>query len=400
MTDTSQELANALQSAHPKIQKMCEEESDDSEAVAKLLEINDSIHRTIERYKLMKAGDVLAAQRIPKGTLGTTTGVGKNAANELSLIDLDPEPSSGPSQSSNGDLLGSSEDAPSTASVEDDLLGLSISDRPLGLTGSIALGSGPSGSWSQDPFASIQQAPGANIPPPTASPPPTSSKPNYEAFTSLVSPPASSKPSTPFPVPQPSKSTTTPPHAIDPFASLVSAGSRSNSRPSTPSQRLNGLKGPVGSSALVDVGQANKAAKGPSNADEEWDFASALPEASLPSVNNIQVHMSHIKIMFRAERLGGAEPIHIMAQFSNLAVEKVTGLHFQVAVQRAYHLKLQPQSGRDMAPVQKNGIQQEIVVTDVPAGSGNSINMRFKVSYLRDGVPHEEQGIVPPLGIA
>src|ERR1700753_3619210 len=79
-------------SAHPKIQKMCEEESDDAEAVAKLLEINDSIHRTIERYKLMKAGDIEAANKIAKGTLGTTTGVGKNAANELSLIDFDPDP--------------------------------------------------------------------------------------------------------------------------------------------------------------------------------------------------------------------------------------------------------------------------------------------------------------------
>lgn len=68
---------------------MCEEESDDSEAVNKLLLINDSIHRTIERYRLMVKGDVDAATKIPKGTLGTTTRVTKNAANELSLIDLD-----------------------------------------------------------------------------------------------------------------------------------------------------------------------------------------------------------------------------------------------------------------------------------------------------------------------
>ena len=72
--DFFQELANALQSAQPKIQKMCEEESDDSEAVAKLLEINDSIHRTIERYKLIKKGDLDAASKIPKGTLGASMG--------------------------------------------------------------------------------------------------------------------------------------------------------------------------------------------------------------------------------------------------------------------------------------------------------------------------------------
>lgn len=132
-----QELANALQSAHPKIQRMCEEESDDAEAVAKLLEINDSIHRTVERYKLVRKGDVEGAAKIPKGTLGTTTGVGKNAANELSLIDFDPEPGS------NG--------APVTphqeTTVEDDLLGLSIQDQSFGQTGGISLGFGANTSW-------------------------------------------------------------------------------------------------------------------------------------------------------------------------------------------------------------------------------------------------------------
>ena len=118
---------------------MCEEESDDSEAVAKLLEINDSIHRTIERYKLVKKGDLDAASKIPKGTLGTSTGVTKSADNELSLIDLggDAEPSS------NG-LSG-----PSTkGSLEDDLLGLSIQGNQYGQGGGIALGFGPNSSSS------------------------------------------------------------------------------------------------------------------------------------------------------------------------------------------------------------------------------------------------------------
>jgi ADP-ribosylation factor-binding protein GGA len=108
---------------------MCEEESDDTEAVEKLKQINDSIRRTIERYKLVKKGDVEGALQIPKGTLGTTTGVSKNANNELSLIDLDPEPSS------NGNTQGAT-------SLEDDLLGLSFQDRPA--TGPVSLGFGTS----------------------------------------------------------------------------------------------------------------------------------------------------------------------------------------------------------------------------------------------------------------
>lgn len=101
---------------------MCEEESEDPEAVHKLLEINDSIHRTIERYKLVKQGDLDAASKIPKGTLGTTTGVSKNANNELSLIDFDPE-----EPSSNGNAP----EAPAQggSALENDLLGLSLGDQ-------------------------------------------------------------------------------------------------------------------------------------------------------------------------------------------------------------------------------------------------------------------------------
>ena len=134
--DVYEELASALQSAHPKIQKMCEEESDDHEAVAKLLEINDSIHRTVERYKLMKKGDVDAASKIAKGTLGTSTGVGKNAANELSLIDFDADAETTNGSSSAAPAVGHS------GGLEDDLLGLSMSDCSYGQGGGITLGFG------------------------------------------------------------------------------------------------------------------------------------------------------------------------------------------------------------------------------------------------------------------
>ena len=140
--DCGQELANALQSAQPKIQRMCEEESDDQEAVAKLFEINDSIHRTIERYKLIKKGDVDGASKIPQGTLGTSTGVGKTANNELSLIDFSGDPE--PSGSASGTVNGSSEQK--ETSLQDDLLGLSVQDQDYGQGGGIALGFGANSS--------------------------------------------------------------------------------------------------------------------------------------------------------------------------------------------------------------------------------------------------------------
>ena len=123
---------------------MCEEESDDAEAVAKLLEINDSIHRTIERYRLIKKGDLDAASKIPKGTLGTSTGVSKTADNELSLIDFDADAT--PEQQPNGGASGSS--GQQATSIEDDLLGLSIQNQSYGQTGGIALGFGTNSSKS------------------------------------------------------------------------------------------------------------------------------------------------------------------------------------------------------------------------------------------------------------
>ena len=116
---------------------MCQEESDDQDAVKKLFEINDSIHRTIERYKLIKKGDLDAASKIEKGTVGISTGAGKNADNELSLIDFggDVEPSA--------PVDPSSETTPAKGeSLEDDLLGLSFQDKPYGQSGGIALGFG------------------------------------------------------------------------------------------------------------------------------------------------------------------------------------------------------------------------------------------------------------------
>lgn len=117
---------------------MCEEESDDSAAVAKLLEINDSIHRTIERYTLTRKGDLDAASKIPQGTLGTSTGVSKTKDNELSLIDLDEDPLPTSSQPSGQDA-----NNPAKPGLpEDDLLGLSIQDHTYGQGGGIALGFG------------------------------------------------------------------------------------------------------------------------------------------------------------------------------------------------------------------------------------------------------------------
>ena len=370
---------------------MCEEESDDAEAVNKLLEINDSIHRTIERYKLMKAGDVDGANRIEKGTLGTKTGVGKNAANELSLIDFDPEPPVATSSTSNtngGSLLDSTESstaAAKTTTVQDDLLGLSLDDTSSGPLGTISLGpSTSSGFAAGSIFANTPKT----APPPSYSPAPASQaspKPNYDAFASLTSALPSSKPATPGPPP-----TTQPPQQrpatqshIDPFAALVS----SSSRPATP--RLGGTPQPGAHPAA-----ARQTVTAPAATEDEWQFESALPPT-----RTIQVHSSSIKIEFEPRRVPGQNVIQITARFGNTTHQRITGLHFQVAVEKAYTLQLKPQTGRELPPKSQNAVQQDIILNGVPEGKGNVVKMRFKVSYELNGFPQEEQGTVPSLEI-
>ncbi|KAJ5615922.1 hypothetical protein N7537_001036 [Penicillium hordei] len=389
--DVFEELASALQSAHPKIQKMCEEESDDPEAVHKLLEINDSIHRTIERYKLVKKGDLAAASQIPKGTLGTTTGVSTNANNELSLIDFDPEPE----PSFNGN-----EAVPSQGgnSLENDLLGLSLGEQGPSPGGGISLGSSMN-------FPSTSASSTPPVPPQSQQQAPTAFKPNYDILASMNSSrPVSQSPTPVMGVSPQVQSTATPPPPADPFASLVSASPRATSSPFQPPAQSQAA--PASSSLLDLVGDTGPSPQPARQAapveDDEWDFASALPASNaLPSTNKIQVLNSQLCVDFAARRVPNQpRQIHVVAIFSNTTSQRIGDLHFQVAVEKSYTLQLRPQSGRDIAPQQQNGVQQEMLIDGIDVGKGNSVKIRFKVSYKLGGETREEQGMVPPLGIA
>lgn len=53
-----------------------------------------------------------------------------------------------------------------------------------------------------------------------------------------------------------------------------------------------------------------------------------------------------------------------------------------------------------MAPNEAYGIQQEVILNGVPNGKGDSVKMRFKISYQVEQEAKEEQGTVPCLGIS
>jgi ADP-ribosylation factor-binding protein GGA len=151
-------LASALITAQPKIQKMVEEESDDAEAVVKLLELNDAINTIIEKYMLTRKGDINGAKALPTVAPYTpsssATKSSATAAVEDSLIDLGGD-MDGPVNGS------SSAPGPSKSSLlQDDLLGLSIDDpsASIGQGGGIALGFGANTSMSYSALTSLKSA--------------------------------------------------------------------------------------------------------------------------------------------------------------------------------------------------------------------------------------------------
>lgn len=88
--DVFSEFVVVLQSVYFKIQKMCEEELDDYEVVVKLFEINDSINRMVQRYKLLKKGDFEGVVKVVVGGFVLLQIVIVSVfGNELLFIDFD-----------------------------------------------------------------------------------------------------------------------------------------------------------------------------------------------------------------------------------------------------------------------------------------------------------------------
>ncbi|SPO01356.1 related to Arf-binding protein [Cephalotrichum gorgonifer] len=362
-------LAAALQSAQPKIQKMCEEESDDHEAVARLLEINDSIHRTAERYRLIKKGDVEGAAKIARGAPVSAAGSSSKAP-ELSLIDFDADAAEA---TKNG---GSTSAGPSQpGGLEDDLLGLNLGDpipTSYGQAGDIALGFGGNHSAAGPSLLSST----------TQNNYPKSPSPGFSSFSSA---PLSSP--TPPQVAQQSRFTPPQPQsqpAADPFASLINVSSPSSSVTPTPPNATTAPAAPAAS-----------------NDDDEWAFASALPPEAPKEYSSV-VCNTGLTIKLHASRQLGPNAITLQFQFLNNTSEQFTELHHQLAAQKGYELQLSPQSGRTLEPNGASNITQRVAAWQ--AGSRDkkveSIKLRWRVSYKVNGVEKNETGEIPEFTLA
>ena len=353
--DVFEELAAALSSAQPKIQKMCEEESDDHEAVAKLFEINDSIHRTVERWKLLKKGDVEGAQKLAQGaplpslpsSVSKSSGKATSSANELSLIDFDADAADAAGAGSNGTSAEAAGSSSQAGGVENDLLGLSLGDNSssFGQGGGISLGFGANQSMLPPlplpltPYPSCVLAHSgtdqlSDIPGPallssvtqnsTAGGAPVSSPtpPPFSPFSGFVSQPSGSQSATPQPslLQQSTFSQPPPPQkpTSDPFAALAS--SQLSSKSSTP--KLTTPAAPPPPAAT-------------NNDDDEWAFSSALPpEApSLPVEHKVNVKDNPLQIDMHAKRNPQSpNALALQFAFSNNTPMPLSDLHFQLAV--------------------------------------------------------------------
>ncbi|KAH9879868.1 hypothetical protein J1614_001892 [Plenodomus biglobosus] len=380
--DVFEELANALQSAQPKIQKMCEEDSEDHEAVAKLFEINDSIHRTIERYKLFKKGDIEAANKIPQGTLGRTgAGVSQGPNNTLNLIDFgdsEPTPAVGEPAAT------SQQPAAKGNALEDDLLGLSLSGDNYGQSGSISLG-GSNGS--------VLGMSGMPVPRSQAQ-----QRASAQAINDLFA--ASPAPTPPqISTPPPSTFAQAPAQPVrtpDPFASLAAAP-----RQASPFQYQQSVKSPPPASAAVDLlggaiatPTSNVVQESAADDDDEWTFASSVPDTS----KEITVTNTTVNVLFNVSRENDTALL-IQSRISNNTSLPISGLTLQVAASKGAQLQLEPQSGVNLAPNQKFGITQTIRVNNVQRGTGSSVKMRWKASYSLGGQQKNEMGEIPSLGV-
>ena len=302
-----------------------------------------------------------AASKIPKGTLGTSTGVSRTADNELSLIDLggDPEPGT-----AGGDLLQAGGPA-KPESFEDDLLGLSMQDQTYGQGGGIALGFGANasecprlgpGNQNKANASTVQDVPGPSLlsstmqqstakyptPVPTPHPQPqqlpVASKPNYDAFAAISSPRPVSQSVVPPPLVNQQQAAVRPPQTpSDPFASL----SKPTSQTASPSPNQQKPQQPVASPATSIFNFAQPALQAPAqqtngtSTDDDWNFASALPDdgSSLPTTNHLVVSNTAVHISFAVSRPSDRDSvINVLAKFSNATPSPITEYAFQVAV--------------------------------------------------------------------
>ncbi|KAI9843427.1 MAG: hypothetical protein M1830_007701, partial [Pleopsidium flavum] len=198
-------------------------------------------------------------------------------------------------------------------------------------------------------LSSTSQHSTAKLSTPSVSPQPQqisqTAKPNYDPFASLPSSQPPSQPVTPTPwlgqQQQPVKQSLP---SAGPFAALSNPAPRQSSPFNFQQQSTNTTAS--ASSSLLDLGPQSKLPPQqpqPSQqvqqnngtaADEEWTFASSLPDqGNLPLANEVTVTNTAVNIAFTVSRREGDDTnITILARSSNNTPQPISEFTFQIAV--------------------------------------------------------------------
>lgn len=183
------------------------------------------------------------------------------------------------------------------------------------------------------------------------------SKPNYNPFSARTTSHPSSRTSTPgpslsFSKPAPVSQTSQSPQPpqSDPFALLASPPARQASpminappsniaHPSPSASIFNFAPSAPGATSTTQSSGPSQRSNG-ATADDDWDFASALPDdhAQLPPVNDLTLSKTSVTIAFKISRPNESDSVvNILAQSSNNTEALITDYTFQVAVKVDQH---------------------------------------------------------------
>lgn len=345
------ELYSAVKSSQPIINKMLEEgNEDDEEGVHKLLELNDNANKVINKFQLLRGGNVAEASKIKTGS----------ASQELNLIDFDDEPEDVSASKEQGytDLLSDLSNltfGENNANTSNAISSSGAQVNPLnlyGAGGSISLGNNSGFATPTPPVNQLQQ------PTPTSRPNTTASS-NFDLLGDLNSPSPQLQSNTAGVAPQSSSSASN----FDLLGDLNS-----------PSPQL----------------QSNK---------QLDPFALQFP-SSTPS--RVTTNNTGYSKMIQVAQPGGILKIEIGVQnststllqgkilFSNLQSSSVSNLTFLIAVPKSCKLDLRPQTSDKMFGFTNHGIQQDFHIENPQS---KQLKIKWKVEYKYNGESKEDTGV-------
>ncbi|VVT49514.1 uncharacterized protein SAPINGB_P002307 [Magnusiomyces paraingens] len=332
--DVITDIVASLKTSVPKIKSLIDEEHDDTEAVQKLLGLNDYMVSLLKKYSLARDSDFGAAQSVQIARPANVNITTSHPETSISLIDFgdDEDENKQTSTNSISTPLGSPKPG-NNLDLLSQLNGLSVSSPPKQAPA-------PSNGYSNaDLLASLASpsSPSTQSPQVTASPSQQSSGPNYDFLKSLSSP--------------------------------------KSSLPGSPA---------IGSLSLLSSGTPPPTSS-PAHADE-WNFASATPTTITPVNPGTPFALLDDGTITVSGTVTRDSPtsVHAILTLSNKSLTTdLANVNLLLAVKRDLSIRLDPLSSTTLPRFASVGAQQHTYVGNVVPGA--EVKLRWKITYTVNG---------------